>query len=69
MRRNVRREKKKYEASKKSWASPDELYKHKFWYNDLFNFLGDQDIPNTAILNLDDEESEEIYNDVSKQSL
>lgn len=32
----------------------------------FINFLGDQDIPNTSISNMDDEESEEICDDVSK---
>lgn len=53
-----RKEQKKYEASKKSGSSPDELYKTQLWYYDLFDFLGDQDTPRASTLNLDDENTE-----------
>lgn len=48
---NSRKEKKIYEASKKSGVSPDKLYKPTLWYYDLFNFLRDHDIPNTSTSN------------------
>lgn len=67
LRSNVRKEKKKYEASKKSGASADDLYKPGLWYYDLFDFLGDKNIANTSISNLDDEESE--IDDVSERKL
>lgn len=56
LRCNYRKEKKKVDASKKSGAGTDELYKPTLWYYNLFDFLGDQDVPGTSQSNLDDEE-------------
>nr|CAH7753324.1 unnamed protein product [Callosobruchus chinensis] len=59
LRSNVRKEKKKRDMSIKSGASADNVYVSKLWYLDLFDFLGDQDIPSTSVSNLE-EEYEEI---------
>ncbi|KAL3275063.1 hypothetical protein HHI36_019835 [Cryptolaemus montrouzieri] len=64
---NVRKERKKVEALKKSGASADSIYKPVFWYYDLFDFLQDQDTPETSCSNLDSENDEVtncyLYND------
>lgn len=65
LRCNYRKEKKKVDASKKSGAGTDELYKPTLWYYPLFDFLGDQDAPGTSHSNLDDEE-ESVSDDVSE---
>nr|CAH7748165.1 unnamed protein product [Callosobruchus chinensis] len=49
LRSNVRKEKKKRDMSIKSGASADNVYVIKLWYLDLFDFLGDQDIPNCFV--------------------
>lgn len=53
-----RKEKKKIEASKKSGASTESIYKPVLWYYDLFEFLQDQDTPRTSLSNLDNENEE-----------
>lgn len=56
LRSNFRKEKKKFDASKKSGAATDDLYKTTLWYYNLFDFLGDQDTTSTSVSNLHDEE-------------
>ena len=59
-RSNFRREKKKYEESMKSGASPEDIQKPTLWYYDLFHFLGDQDVPASSqsdILNSEENDS------------
>ncbi|KAI5696493.1 hypothetical protein M8J76_014590 [Diaphorina citri] len=51
-----RKEKLKVEASMKSGASADDVYKPNLWYFDLFDFLADQDIPRISHSNDDDDE-------------
>lgn len=58
LRSAFRKEKKKVEASMKSGASTDSIYKPVLWYYDLFEFLQDQDVPRTTISNLNDESDE-----------
>lgn len=58
LRSAFRKEKKKLEASKKSGASADSIYKPVLWYYDLFDFLHDQDTPRTSNSNLDSENDE-----------
>ncbi|XP_060847738.1 uncharacterized protein LOC132927255 [Rhopalosiphum padi] len=62
LRSSVRKEKKKYEASVKSGASSDDVYRPKLWYYDMMNFLNDQDTPRESTSNLDtqDESISEI---------
>lgn len=60
LRSNVRKEKKKRDMSIKSGASADNVYVSKLWYLDLFDFLGDQDIPSTSVSNLEEEYGSEI---------
>ncbi|CAK1582960.1 unnamed protein product [Parnassius mnemosyne] len=61
LRSNVHREKRKVEESTKSGASGDEIYKPSLWYYDMFEFLGDQDIPRTSQSNIDEaDQIEEI---------
>ncbi|KAF5278921.1 hypothetical protein FQR65_LT15496 [Abscondita terminalis] len=55
-----RKEKKKVEASKKSGASTDSIYKPVLWYYDLLDFLQDQDTPRMSSSNLDSETDEEF---------
>ncbi|KAF5272444.1 hypothetical protein FQA39_LY07912 [Lamprigera yunnana] len=59
-RSNVRKEKKKRDMSRKSGAGTDNVYSPKLWYFDLFDFLGDQDVPSTSSSNLDDEDVSEM---------
>ncbi|KAL3277236.1 hypothetical protein HHI36_012587 [Cryptolaemus montrouzieri] len=44
LRSAFRKERKKVEASKKSGASADSIYKPVLWYYDLFDFQQEQDI-------------------------
>lgn len=60
LRSNVRKEKKKREMSMKSGASADDVYVSKLWYFNLFDFLGDQDIPSASVSNLEEEDGSEI---------
>lgn len=60
LRSNVRKEKKKREMSMKSGASADDVYVSKLWYLNLFDFLGDQDIPSASVSNLEEEDGSEI---------
>lgn len=41
----------KYEASVKSGASSDDVYRPKLWYYDMMNFLNDQDTPQESTSN------------------
>ncbi|KAF5281638.1 hypothetical protein FQA39_LY17753 [Lamprigera yunnana] len=59
-RSNVRKEKKKRDMSRKSGAGTDNVYSPKLWYFDLFDFLGDHDVPSTSSSNLDDEDVSEM---------
>lgn len=58
LRSAFRKKKRKVEASKKSGASTDSIYKPVLWYYDLFDFLQDQDTPRTSSSNLDSEGDE-----------
>lgn len=53
LRSSARKEKKKYEASLKSGASSDDVYRPKLWYYDMMSFLNDQDTPRGSTSNLD----------------
>lgn len=44
----------------KSGASADDVYVSKLWYLNLFDFLGDQDIPSASVSNLEEEDGSEI---------
>lgn len=68
LRSNFRKEKKKFDTSKKSGAATDDLYKPTLWYYNLFDFLGDQDTPSTSVSNLHDEERSGS-DDVSTQKI
>jgi len=57
LRSNIRKEKKKYEESLKSGASADDVYKPTLWYYNLFDFLGNQDIPQSSYANLIDKQN------------
>ncbi|KAF5271162.1 hypothetical protein FQA39_LY18841 [Lamprigera yunnana] len=59
-RSNVRKKKKKRDMSRKSGAGTDNVYSPKLWYFDLFDFLGDHDVPSTSSSNLDDEDVSEM---------
>ncbi|CAG9782437.1 unnamed protein product [Diatraea saccharalis] len=54
LRSNVRRERKKYEVSVKSGASTDDIYKPTLWYFELFDFIGDQEVPRSSRSNISD---------------
>ncbi|KOB68023.1 Uncharacterized protein OBRU01_18870 [Operophtera brumata] len=54
LRSNVRREKKKYDESVKSGASSEDIYKPTLWYFELFDFIGDQDVPRSSRSNISD---------------
>ncbi|KAI4466571.1 hypothetical protein MML48_2g00000188 [Holotrichia oblita] len=58
LRSAFRKEQKKVEASKKSGASVDSIYKPLLWYCDLFDFLHDQHTPRASSSNLDSETEE-----------
>ncbi|XP_063235952.1 uncharacterized protein LOC134538502 isoform X3 [Bacillus rossius redtenbacheri] len=60
LRSNVRKEKKKRDMSMKSGASADNVYVSKLWYLNLFDFLGDQDIPSASMSNLEEGDGSEI---------
>lgn len=69
LRSNVRKEKKKHDMSKKSGASTDDLYIPKLWYYNLFDFLGDQDMPSSSVSNLDDDdESDKVSNQLNNNT-
>lgn len=55
-RSNVRRERKKYDESVRSGVSSDDIYKPTLWYFDLFDFIGDQDVPRSSRSNISDSE-------------
>ncbi|KAF5295993.1 hypothetical protein FQA39_LY12765 [Lamprigera yunnana] len=59
-RSNVCKEKKKRDMSRKSGAGTDNVYSPKLWYFDLFDFLGDHDVPSTSSSNLNDEDVSEM---------
>ncbi|KAI4466551.1 hypothetical protein MML48_2g00003459 [Holotrichia oblita] len=59
LRSAFRKEEKKAEASKKSGASADSIYKLLLWYYDLFDFLHDQHTPRASSSNLDSETEEQ----------
>lgn len=48
LRSNVRKEKKKIKASKKSGGAPEVLYKPTLWYYHLFGFLDDRGTASTS---------------------
>ncbi|KAF5273659.1 hypothetical protein FQA39_LY07349 [Lamprigera yunnana] len=45
---------------KEIWSGTDNVYSLKLWYFDLFDFLGDHDVPSTSSSNLDDEDVSEM---------
>ncbi|XP_076046683.1 uncharacterized protein LOC143028448 isoform X10 [Oratosquilla oratoria] len=57
LRSSFRRECRKIEKSKKSGASPNEMYTSSLWYFEEMMFVLDQDLPGESCSNLDD-----IYN-------
>ncbi|KAF5289028.1 hypothetical protein FQA39_LY03907 [Lamprigera yunnana] len=66
---NVRKEKKKRDMSRKSGAGTDNVYSPKLWYFDLFDFLGDHDVPSTSSSNLDDEDVSEMDEEGSEGTI
>lgn len=68
LRSNVRKEKKKWDMSMKSGASTDNVYVPKLWYLNLFDFLGDQDIPSASRSNLEEEDGSE-FEEVSTRQI
>lgn len=54
LRSSFRREYRKIENSKKSGASPDEIYTSSLWFFEEMMFVLDQDLPRESCSNLDD---------------